>query len=423
MTRLALVGIGEIGSRIGRHLVRAGYEVRGYDSRPQALVRAAADGVAPAGSVREACAGAALVITCVSDGAALRQVVEGPDGILSCVSPGLCVLDTTSAEPWISAALADRLAEHGCGFLDAPVSGGVPAAEAARMNFMIGGETGLLERWRSILLVLGRDIRHVGPVGAGHAVKALNMLALAGNMLVTLEAVAIALALGQPASRTIEALCERGAGSYACRVHFPKFILPGSYDSGFGFDLMLKDLSIGVEVMRRAGIAAAMAETVGIMYRAAAPTLAGLDNTRIAEGMLRAWPAGGASRPEDGCFEDLTALVRLSQRIIAAEILAAANEGGRDPRLVAEVLCAGSGESDEFAFYLRTPSGGSGQVPVFDPSRLYPRAADAMGLAHRNAVPVFLGGVALAAGAAALARTASGAGSGSACRPHGACRR
>lgn len=353
MVEIALIGTGEIGSRFAHHLVAAGHGVRAYDLRPEGMEAARAAGAVISRSAGLACKGADLAITCVTDGEALREVVEGKHGILSS-GERLAVIDTTSAEPWISAALADRLADAGIGFLDAPVSGGVPAAEEARVNFMVGGDPALLERWRSVLSVLGTDIAHVGPAGSGHTLKALNMMALAGNMLITLEALALGIAEGLSPPDVIEGLRTRGAGSYACRVHFPKFILPGNFASGFGFDLMLKDLSIGLGVLERAHQCAPVCEEVLRVYHARASELAGRDNSLIAESYLRpaaqvdgAGPQSRLSR--ERLLDGLAGLVAFGQRLLAAELLATGAAVGLSPQLVVSVLCSGSGESDVLA--------------------------------------------------------------------------
>lgn len=393
MTEIALIGVGQIGAQIGRHLVAAGHHVRGWDVNCEAIARATQFGVAPTSSLPEVCVGAELIITCLTDGSALFDVALGEGGLPTSAAAGSTVIDTTSAEPWISADIGARLAERGVGFLDAPVSGGVPAAKAARMNFMVGGDPELLERWRHVLHSLGQPIAHVGPVGAGHAVKALNMLSLGGNMLVTLEAIAVGLAGGLPAPGVVDELIQQRAGSYVCRLHLPRFIFPGSYDSGFTFDLMLKDLTIGIEFMRRSGLAAPMAEMLWTRYRSLATQLSGQDNTKIAqsyfEPVLSAGrQTGGRSRLGDG----LVAMVRLAQMGIADEIVAAARLAGLDLRLVLEVLRSGSGESDHLTDRLNTAA-------CYCPATIAQmrRAAGSVLMSPHQVVPTYLTNVALAA--------------------------
>jgi 3-hydroxyisobutyrate dehydrogenase-like beta-hydroxyacid dehydrogenase len=206
----------------------------------------------------------------------------------------------------------------------------------------------------------------VGPVGAGHTIKALNMLALAANMLATLEVIAIGRRRGLSEQAVNASLIADGAGSYACDVHLPRFIFPRSYDSGFSFDLMRKDLAIGREVARRAGASAAFGDEV-IAFYDAQRELTGADNTRIAEVYL----GGEGAEPADAAPSDfaasLTALMRLTLLCIAAEIVAIGRAAGLDPRDVVRVLSAGSGRSD--ALSSLAPSD-SAEAPVIDGDRV-----------------------------------------------------
>ena len=284
---VGIIGTGEIGWRMGKLLLAAGHDVIGYDRRPEALRRPRDSGFIVADSIADLCRRADLVLSCVTDGAALRDIVSGPRGIAANLEAGKPYIDTTSAEPWVTQELAPLLERKGIPFLDAPVSGGVPAAEAGRMNFMVGGEAALLDRCRSTLEPLGPVITHVGAVGTGHTVKAVNMLALAASMLSTAELFAIGIDAGLSLNHLIERL-EAGIGaSYSTRVHFPRFIAPGNYASGFSFDLMLKDLSIGIGLAERCRIPLFMERTTYEIYQHGANTgLPGKDNTRIVERIL-----------------------------------------------------------------------------------------------------------------------------------------
>lgn len=292
MTSVGIVGTGAMGWRMGRLLLAAGHSVIGYDSAADALEQARSVGIEAAPDVAALAGRAEVVITCVTDGAALEDVIAGPGGLLETLAPGKTVIDTTSAEPWISRELGAKLAERGIDFLDAPVSGGVPAADAGRMNFMVGGEAEVLDRWRHLLGHLGPVVHHVGPVSAGHTVKAINMLAMAGTMLATAEVLAAGQEVGVPPAAFVDVLNASSGGSWVSRVHFPRFILPGTYDSGFTFDLMFKDLGIGIELARRLGVTLFMGSRVWELYQAAARSgLEGQDNTHIVDMMFRPKPS------------------------------------------------------------------------------------------------------------------------------------
>ena len=329
---------------MGALLVRAGYTVIGYDLEPEALQRASRDGIRPASGVPELCQQAGTVITCVTDGAALRNVVTGTGGIEGNLPPGTPVIDTTSAEPWISRPVAERLALRGIPFLDAPVSGGVPAAEAGRMNFMVGGEPEILDQVRPLLSVLGPTITHVGPVGSGHTVKAVNMLALASSMLATAELVALGKASGIEANDVISAL-EAGEGaSYATRLHYPRFILTENFASGFSFDLMLKDLSIGIGLADRLGVPLFLMRSTFELYRAASHCgLPGQDNTRITQFRF---DTGRPTRTDRAiAVEALDRTAVGFNAAIGAEALCLGVAAGLPATTIVDVLSASSGDS------------------------------------------------------------------------------
>lgn len=345
MTTVAIVGLGEIGIRVARHLIAGGHAVGGYDLDARKVASLGELGGKQARSPSEAAHAADLVLTCVTDGMALLDVLEGPGGVSSSSLAGKTVIDLTSAEPWISRPLAERLAAAGAGFLDAPVSGGVPAAEAARMNFMVGGDAALLARWKPLLSLLGQQIAHVGPAGTGHTAKGLNMMALAGNMLVALEAMAVARRLGTERAETNAYLLECGAGSYSCRVHFPRYILPGTYNSGFSFDLMLKDLGIGHQLMEKSDQAAGLPSAVMTFYDRAQAELRGRDNTLVDTKLDWSGQAPANLRGQR-LLEALGTVVRACNTSLARQILATGAGFGIAQATLVDVLSAGSGHSD-----------------------------------------------------------------------------
>lgn len=282
MKVVGIVGTGEMGWRMGRRLLAAGHRVLGYDLRDAALNQAAAAGLEICGSLAELARQSDCVISCVTDGAALRAVVAGEQGLAATLRPGCPLIDMTSAEPWITQELAPLLSARGIPFLDAPVSGGVPAAEEGRLNFMVGGDAELLQRCRPLLEVLGPTFAHMGGSGAGHAMKAINMLAMAGSLLATAECLAVGQACGLAPETLLEVFNQSSGGSFVSRVHFPRYIVSGTYRSGFTFDLMHKDLGIARGLAQRLGAQLFVGTQAVRLYEAAAATgLAGQDNTRV----------------------------------------------------------------------------------------------------------------------------------------------
>jgi 3-hydroxyisobutyrate dehydrogenase-like beta-hydroxyacid dehydrogenase len=343
---VGIIGVGEIGWRMGKLLRHAGHQVIGFDLQAAAMNRARDSDFVAADSIADLCRKAKLVITCVTDGAALREVITGENGLADNLAAGTPVIDTTSAEPWITAELAAVMKSRGIPFLDAPVSGGVPAADQGKMNFMVGGDPAVIERCRCVLERLGPVITHVGPVGAGHTIKTINMLALAASMLSTSELVALGILAGESPDNIVARLNAGHGASYSTRVHFPKFIVPGNYASGFTFDLMLKDLSIGIQLADRFNVPLFLQRTTFELYRAAAHNGSrGSDNTRMVEPVLSNAAATGEIRSAKTKPHQLELFASATNAVIAAESICLGAAAGIRPQTVIEVLSAGSGES------------------------------------------------------------------------------
>jgi len=348
--KVGIIGTGEIGWRMGKLLLAAGHDVIGYDIRSDALQRPIDSGFIVVDSIADLCRRADIVLTCVTDGAALRDVISGPLGIAANLAAGKPYIDTTSAEPWITQELAPLLKQKGIPFLDAPVSGGVPAAEAGRMNFMVGGDAALLERCRPMLERLGPVITHVGVIGMGHTIKAINMLSLAASMLSTAELVAIGIDAGLSLDYLLKRL-EAGAGaSYSTRVHFPRFVAPGNYTSGFSFDLMLKDLSIGIGLAERCGIPLFMERATYEIYQLGANAgLTGKDNTRIIERILSKARAGRRVDGQSDLMRRIEILAAACNTLIAAESICLGVATGLSAKTIIEVISQSSGDTRAFS--------------------------------------------------------------------------
>lgn len=339
---IGIIGTGEMGWRMGKLLAKAGHPIVCYDIRPEALLRPRQSGFRIADSIASLSDQSDIVITCVTDGAALRDVVEGDAGLAAALRAGKTVIDTTSAEPWITEQLAQVLSFREIPFLDAPVSGGVPAAEAGRMNFMVGGDRALLERSQGLLAHLGPVIKHVGPIGSGHAIKAVNMLALAASMLSTCEVVALGLAGGGKLDDLIARLDAGSGASFCTRIHFPRFIVPGNYNSGFTFNLMIKDLAIGIGLADRHNMPLFLERLAFEHYRVAANTgMSGKDNTCIAQPFTLVPPTQGKTFR----IADLELVAAACNLVVAGEALALGHAAGIPSETIIDVLGAGSGET------------------------------------------------------------------------------
>jgi len=251
--RIGFVGLGNMGAPMARHLIAAGYKVVAADANPAALEGFCAS--APCERARSlvdlgrACR---LVITMLPDGAAVRQVLLGADGVAAGLSPGSVVLDMSSSEPLGTRELGAKLADAGVSLIDAPVSGGVKRAVEGTLAIMAGGEPAAIGRCRPVLAKLGQ-VFCTGASGSGHAVKALNNYLSAVALAATAEAMMAGERFGIEPLVLLEILNHSTGRNTATEQKYPAFVLPRSFNSGFALGLMAKDLRIALGMAESLG--------------------------------------------------------------------------------------------------------------------------------------------------------------------------
>ncbi len=253
MSRVAFIGLGNMGGPMARNLARAGHEVIGFDLAPPARERARASGLQVADSLATALEKAETVITMLPAGPEVRDAYLAPEGILARVAPGSLLIDSSTIDVDSARLVHRHAAERGCAMVDAPVSGGVAGAEAATLTFMVGGEEAAFARARPLLEAMGRTVVHAGPAGTGQAAKICNNLMLGIQMISVCEAFALAERLGLAADKLFE-IASRSSGqcwsltSY-CPVPGPVPTAPSNrdYQPGFTVAMMLKDLRLAQE--------------------------------------------------------------------------------------------------------------------------------------------------------------------------------
>jgi 3-hydroxyisobutyrate dehydrogenase len=270
---IGFVGLGNMGFPMAGRLVEAGYTVRGYDP--------AVTFAGSVGSARAVAEGAAAVILMLPNSAIVRTVLLD-DGLLESMAPGSVLVDMSSSEPTETRKLAALAEKRGVPMVDAPVSGGVRGAVAGSLMIMAGGEPEPVEAVRDLLAVLGKKVLHVGPAGAGHALKALNNLLSATHLLVSSEAMLVGKEFGLDQEVMLEAI-NGASGSSASTVNkWPRFMLGRGFDSGFGLRLMLKDMRIAVGLAEATGRPARLGEAAVELWAEAADHLpADADHTEI----------------------------------------------------------------------------------------------------------------------------------------------
>lgn len=247
--QIGFVGVGVMGSRMARNLVEAGHQLTVYDSDRETTTAVAKDiGAKAAASPREVAACSEIVITMLPNGHVVREVVLGENGLAAGFKPGSLLLDTSSAEPWITREIADRLSEQNVDMVDAPVSGAEEGARTATLVFMCGGSDAALARARPILDAMGMHVFHVGPVGAGHIMKAINNVTTALSILCTAEALLVGKSYGLNAKAMLDVMNVSTGYSFASQRRFPQDVITRKFEDQFKLDLMLKDMGIAEQL-------------------------------------------------------------------------------------------------------------------------------------------------------------------------------
>jgi 3-hydroxyisobutyrate dehydrogenase len=280
--RVAFLGIGNMGWPMAANLVKAGFEVTVADvvaGRAEAF--AAETGGKAAASPAEAAKGADCVITIVPTS---KQVAEAVEAVGPSLAAGMLVIDMTSGQPGRTREIAAGLAAKGVAMIDCPVSGGVPRAKTGQLAIMAGGDEADLDRAEPVLKAMGTSIHRCGPIGAGQAMKALNNLVSAGGYLIGIEALLIGQRFGLDPAKMVDVLNASTGMNNSTQKKFKEYVLSRRFDAGFGLDLMVKDLSIALEVGRETTTPTPFAALCREMWASAAAMLGpGADHTAVAK--------------------------------------------------------------------------------------------------------------------------------------------
>jgi len=192
-----------------------------------------------------------VVITCLPTSAEVREVVERIDGVWR---QGQLLVDCTSGDPAGSRAIAEQLAAAGVDFVDAPVSGGTSGAEAGKLTVMLGGTDAAVARAQEVVRVFAAKVVHVGPVGTGHALKALNNALLAVNIQASGEALAALVKLGVSGAKAVEVINASSGRSNVTENLIPERVLSRAWPRTFRLALLDKDVGIALKVLQDTGV-------------------------------------------------------------------------------------------------------------------------------------------------------------------------
>ncbi len=309
MPRVAFIGLGAIGSPMARHLAIPAHDLVIWNR-----TRARADdfvGTTPA-RIADSPAAAAIdrdiVITCLPVSRDVESLLDGPEGLLATMPRGAVLVDCTSGDAATSRRIAARLAEHGIGFLDAPVSGGVVGAEQGALTVMIGGDAAVLERVRPVLECFGKRIVHCGDVGTGDSLKAVNNALLAMHIWGTAEGLVALEKAGVRAEVALDVINASSGRSNSSMNLFPERVVTRAFPRTFRLALLDKDVGIAADLAREQRVPSPLLQLTAELFRIAHDELGELadhvEAVRVVErlgGAIIGGPREDASR--DGGHE------------------------------------------------------------------------------------------------------------------------
>lgn len=276
----AIIGLGNMGLPMGARLAQAGYRITGHDASPAARERFRSQaGCTVADDLPRAVRDAALVITMLPNGKIVRAVVEA---LRPHLAPGAVVVDMSSSDPVGTRVLGEELEAAGIAFLDAPVSGGVRRAVEGSLAIMVGGEDKTIDRVEPALAAMGKSIFRTGPIGSGHAMKALNNYVSGAGLVAAIEALRVGKAFGLDPSVMVDVLNASTGKNNSTEHKLKQFVISETYASGFSIGLMAKDIRTADDLAHAMGIPARLADDCADLWDEAAKALGGdADHTAI----------------------------------------------------------------------------------------------------------------------------------------------
>ncbi len=272
MARIGFIGLGNMGGGMAANLAKAGHDVRAFDLSAEALDKAKAAGCLPMESAAAVADGAEAIVTMLPAGAHVEAVYA--DALFGAAPPGALLIDCSTIDVATAKRVAEAAGAKGLVAVDAPVSGGIAAANAGTLTFMVGGSDDAYARAEPILEDMGKAVIHAGANGAGQAAKICNNMLLGASMVATSEAFLLAEKLGLEPQKFFDIASVSSGQNWSMTSYCP---VPGvgpetpadrDYQGGFAVALMLKDLKLAAQAAADTGAQTPMGERAAALYQA-----------------------------------------------------------------------------------------------------------------------------------------------------------
>jgi 3-hydroxyisobutyrate dehydrogenase-like beta-hydroxyacid dehydrogenase len=240
-TSVGFVGVGNMGNPMAGNVLKAGFPMTVFDRYGPAMDNLVKAGAHRAGSAREVMERSEIVLSCLPASPDVEAAYLDAAGLVDLARPGMILVDLSSVLPSTPRKIEPRAKARGVHFLEAPVSGGVSGARAATLAIMAGGDAAVLERARPVLAAIGPNIFHVGPVGAGNTVKAINNMMSSVNAIAMYEGLIVGLKAGLDL-KTVSDIIKQSSGNSNALARVDRALIPRNFEPGFKVALMNKDL-------------------------------------------------------------------------------------------------------------------------------------------------------------------------------------
>lgn len=284
MTTVGLIGLGNMGHGMAQTLTNKGFDVAGFDVSDNARMRAQQAGLVVRQSLQDLAKDRDVIILSLPKAEHVKAVCTAADSLLDHARPSTVIIDTTTSTPQTSREVSQALAKQEIRFIDAPVSGGPAGAAAGTMTMAIGGDTETVARVMPVLEAMSAKHVHIGDIGAGNVAKIVNNLLCASHLITAAQAMLIGRRAGVDTQRLLDGINSGSGRSAVTEVNFPKWIMNGTFDSGFTMELMRKDVGLADDLLKELEMSLPVAELISQVWRDSAERLAnGDDFNRIVQ--------------------------------------------------------------------------------------------------------------------------------------------
>jgi 3-hydroxyisobutyrate dehydrogenase len=238
---VGFIGLGNMGNPMASNILKNGFPMTVFDKNPKTMENLVQAGAKAAASAKQVVESAEVILTCLPGSPEVDGLYLDPGGLVELAKPGTVLVDLSSVLPSTPRKLEPRAKARGVHFLEAPVSGGVTGARAATLAVMSGGDAAVLERVRPILRSIGSNIYHVGSVGSGNTLKAINNMMASVNALAMMEGLVLGLKAGLDLN-TMAEIVKASSGNSNALARVQRALIPRNFEPGFKVQLMNKDL-------------------------------------------------------------------------------------------------------------------------------------------------------------------------------------